>query len=501
MELTLSIKTNKCKFYPSKCLGVIAGNVLANTGTYYNNGNDKSIQIGDRVVVQILPSSGQVPYLMQRWANECRSDKKCTKWIKIADHEVTCRIDSMSTCTKSRSLRDSLLLRSSKIIHIGDPATICVRLHLDQFKVYASKLAILDGIIIKINNSDKNTMAIATLPTAPISTSTSSSSDAGTMLAEGERCWLHVRSNILSLLNILHGDTITDTKGEGKCNKISTGWIQFARSIPLTCRVVIDDNLTKHKYNAKGALHLECYDIIDIPKFRKSTQDYNFSQQPCHKRFDRKERHRIFAEWLLKIYGAEFLSRGSGILDIAGGGGRLSNAFYNLGIKSCLLDPDPRCDVEKVPFEVIDEPLIGNGSDLTQDAEKDENYLSNPTLIKRKERIRNIVSSCSIIVGLHPDEATEAVIDTSLRLGKLFAVMPCCVFRNLNPERLDIRKQERYRGVRDPFRSYNTFCRYLLHDKAPMGMRFSSENLPIEGRNKVIYLQSFNYECQLIRGM
>lgn len=38
------------------------------------------------------------------------------------------------------------------------------------------------------------------------------------------------------------------------------------------------------------------------------------------------------------------------------------------------------------------------------------------------------LQTCSIIVGLHPDQATDAIVDCALQLGKPFAAVPCCVF-------------------------------------------------------------------------
>jgi hypothetical protein len=497
--------------------------------------------------------------LMKRWANECRENKKCTNWITIAEHMVTCRIDidtTMLELEKSRSVCDAYILRCSRpgaIVRICDPSTLYVTILMDQSKFYPSKLAILDGVILKINEDNTATSQSSSSSTTTSSTIRNSNKDLSCLLEKGERCWLHVRSNVVSLLKTLHGESMTGidddnenenentgdnngnsnstniVKSKKKKSKIATGWVQFTRSIPVTCRIVIDNNLLKRKCNLKGAFTLECYEIIDIQKSeinsniiptRKNHNDLK-TKDECDiipqnrdivhhppKRLDRKERHRVFAEFLVNTYGADFLSTGSGVLDVAGGGGALSHALFNLGIKSCVLDPDPRCDVETVPFQVIDEPLSGDGLQLTgvvadNDKNGDDdvnNYLSDDhTTAKRRSRIRKLVRSCSVIVGMHPDEATEAVIDTSLRLGKPFAILPCCVFRNLNAERLEIRKQKLGGGSGgDPFRSYNTFCQYLLDNKAPVGIRFETENLPFEGRNKVIYLQSYSYTCQVI---
>jgi hypothetical protein len=563
----VELKVDKCKFYPLKPLAVIAGNVVSVTSTVAIDDSESTahhhpqqqLKIGDRCLVNVAPSTGQVLSLMKRWANECRENKKCTNWITIAEHMVTCRIDidtTMLELEKSRSVCDAYILRCSRpgaIVRICDPSTLYVTILMDQSKFYPSKLAILDGVILKINEDNIATSQSSSSSSTTSSTIRNSNKDLSCLLEKGERCWLHVRSNVVSLLKTLHGESMTGidddnenenentgdnngnsnstniVKSKKKKSKIATGWVQFTRSIPVTCRIVIDNNLLKRKCNLKGAFTLECYEIIDIQKSeinsniiptRKNHNDLK-TKDECDiipqnrdivhhppKRLDRKERHRVFAEFLVNTYGADFLSTGSGVLDVAGGGGALSHALFNLGIKSCVLDPDPRCDVETVPFQVIDEPLSGDGLQLTgvvadNDKNGDDdvnNYLSDDhTTAKRRSRIRKLVRSCSVIVGMHPDEATEAVIDTSLRLGKPFAILPCCVFRNLNAERLEIRKQKLGGGSGgDPFRSYNTFCQYLLDNKAPAGIRFETENLPFEGRNKVIYLQSYSYTCQVI---
>jgi hypothetical protein len=563
----VELNVDKCKFYPLKPLAVIAGNVVSVTSTVAIDDSESTahhhpqqqLKIGDRCLVNVAPSTGQVLSLMKRWANECRENKKCTNWITIAEHMVICRIDidtTMLELEKSRSVCDAYILRCSRpgaIVRICDPSTLYVTILMDQSKFYPSKLAILDGVILKINEDNTATSQSSSSSTTTSSTIRNSNKDLSCLLEKGERCWLHVRSNVVSLLKTLHGESMTGidddnenenentgdnngnsnstniVKSKKKKSKIATGWVQFTRSIPVTCRIVIDNNLLKRKCNLKGAFTLECYEIIDIQKSeinsniiptRKNHNDLK-TKDECDiipqnrdivhhppKRLDRKERHRVFAEFLVNTYGADFLSTGSGVLDVAGGGGALSHALFNLGIKSCVLDPDPRCDVETVPFQVIDEPLSGDGLQLTgvvadNDKNGDDdvnNYLSDDhTTAKRRSRIRKLVRSCSVIVGMHPDEATEAVIDTSLRLGKPFAILPCCVFRNLNAERLEIRKQKLGGGSGgDPFRSYNTFCQYLLDNKAPVGIRFETENLPFEGRNKVIYLQSYSYTCQVI---
>ena len=81
-----------------------------------------------------------------------------------------------------------------------------------------------------------------------------------------------------------------------------------------------------------------------------------------------------------------------------------------------------------------------------------------------------VLRGCSCIVGMHPDGATEAIVDFALARGLPFAVVPCCVFA------VDFRA--RGRGVS----STAAFVRYLAA-KAPG--RISVATLPFEGRNQV----------------
>ena len=53
--------------------------------------------------------------------------------------------------------------------------------------------------------------------------------------------------------------------------------------------------------------------------------------------------------------------------------------------------------------------------------------------------------NCSAIVGMHPDQATGAVVDAALALRKPFAVVPCCVFPESHPERVSRVTGERVR--------------------------------------------------------
>ena len=44
-----------------------------------------------------------------------------------------------------------------------------------------------------------------------------------------------------------------------------------------------------------------------------------------------------------------------------------------------------------------------------------------------------LFGECGLVLGLHPDQATEPIVDACLAAGKAFAVVPCCVFPEENP--------------------------------------------------------------------
>ena len=90
-----------------------------------------------------------------------------------------------------------------------------------------------------------------------------------------------------------------------------------------------------------------------------------------------------------------------------------------------------------------------------------------------KQRIKT--SDIKLVVGLHPDEATEPLVDCAIQFSLDFAVIPCCVFSQDFPQR-------RLRCGQEPT-SYSQFCDYLT-EKHP---EIRSQLLPFIGRNKVLY--------------
>jgi hypothetical protein len=54
----------------------------------------------------------------------------------------------------------------------------------------------------------------------------------------------------------------------------------------------------------------------------------------------------------------------------------------------------------------------------------------------------------SLLVGMHPDQATEFIVSCALALHKPWAVVPCCVFgREFPTRRLDVREKTMFTAL------------------------------------------------------
>jgi hypothetical protein len=97
----------------------------------------------------------------------------------------------------------------------------------------------------------------------------------------------------------------------------------------------------------------------------------------------------------------------------------------------------------------------------------------------RDPRSARLLDAARIVVGLHPDQATEAIVAFALARGLAFAVAPCCVFADLFAER----------RLRDgtPVRTYDQFCQYLVDLAADSGAAVEIDHMCVAGRNKVIF--------------
>ena len=99
-----------------------------------------------------------------------------------------------------------------------------------------------------------------------------------------------------------------------------------------------------------------------------------------------------------------------------------------------------------------------------------------------------VFAEASVIVGLHPDEATEYIVDLALCHRKPFAVVPCCVFPSLFPGRVVATKGSAEPEQEQQYEEVRTLPQFLdyLQAKHPAIKRAALSSLG-GSANTVIY--------------
>jgi len=87
-----------------------------------------------------------------------------------------------------------------------------------------------------------------------------------------------------------------------------------------------------------------------------------------------------------------------------------------------------------------------------------------------------LVKGCSAIIALHPDEATDAIVDLAVQRQIPFVIVPCCVFFRLFPNR-------RNRITNKPVSTYTELVEYLMAKHQSI----QRATLPFEGANIALW--------------
>lgn len=214
-----------------------------------------------------------------------------------------------------------------------------------------------------------------------------------------------------------------------------------------------------------------------------------------------QNRHIHFAKWLQARFPDSFQQSncandtGIHILDVAGGKGELA-ARLSMCLQQRVILVDPRpADIAHC-FESMVLPKIPNKWQKRINDQRAENpkfihekvqervvqlvtTLDENTL-KHSTEIKEAVQNASLLIGLHADGATEAIVDAALEYQKPFVVVPCCVFPSLFPTRKVLMPGA---SQTVPVRLHDQFCQFLVQ-KHPS---FQLETLPFEGRNVAIW--------------
>ena len=176
-------------------------------------------------------------------------------------------------------------------------------------------------------------------------------------------------------------------------------------------------------------------------------------------------RAQIFAEFLCLTFGEDVLRRGDGVLDVAGGRGDVSFELHTKrNIKSTLVEPRER-KLNKSQHKYLKKFKVSRGETppLCEQVRQEftpENF--------------NAFAECSVVIGMHPDEATEAIVNFAMEYNKPFAIVPCCVFPELFPHRRDAKG--------DLVTERLQLVEYLV-----LKTRARVAHLDMEGANQVVY--------------
>ncbi|KAJ8657052.1 hypothetical protein O0I10_007131 [Lichtheimia ornata] len=159
------------------------------------------------------------------------------------------------------------------------------------------------------------------------------------------------------------------------------------------------------------------------------------------------QRAMVFAQWIHETFGDYLLSDQvrRGVLDIAGGKGDVSMFLsHGYNIPATVVEPETRKQprhwytrLRRLTCRMV----RGEAPDCTVPMEEKWPYDLEPTYLATLmndaflENYPEVVEQAGLLIGLHSDQATEPIVDAALKMGKPFAVIPCCVFHHENRHR------------------------------------------------------------------
>lgn len=303
--------------------------------------------------------------------------------------------------------------------------------------------------------------------------------------------------------------------------------------------IINSSTAVKTKQQKKEEGRIRALEIsIATPNNSTGTKSKRTNRKSARHGARNQHRHKNFAKWILQTFPhilnecieanqneINKTTQQMHILDVAGGKGELS-ARLSLchSLRVVMIDPRP-ADIESVYMNSVVPKLPNkwqtsveekmkhtpsfvqdmlekrffqlimpftspscNSTPTTHDDKQDSYY--------KDDELDTAVRNASLLIGLHSDGATEAIVDAALLYQKPFVIVPCCVFPNLFRERYinvvdsDNNDTNTTSGAKDtlrekkvPVRTHDQFCEYLLAKDS----RFKKEVLPFEGRNVAIY--------------
>ncbi|POM59510.1 hypothetical protein PHPALM_31751 [Phytophthora palmivora] len=197
-----------------------------------------------------------------------------------------------------------------------------------------------------------------------------------------------------------------------------------------------------------------------------------------HGKIGKQQRAQVFVEWLVETFGAKFLASGKGVIDVAGGRGSVSFELWNKRRLPCtLIEPRPmKLSKQQHKYLKKQKKECGRADPtLTESLVPQVTALFNMgSFLENAENVQ-LVQQASLLLGMHPDEATDSIFDVAIKFNKPFAVVPCCVFGQKFPDR---RLADGNKVL-----SYENLVEYLTAKHPGIEKAF----LPFDGKNLVLF--------------
>jgi len=197
---------------------------------------------------------------------------------------------------------------------------------------------------------------------------------------------------------------------------------------------------------------------------------------PPEERAPHGERGNVFAAWLL-AHAPPAALRGGTVLDVAGGRGDLAAALARAGAAVVTVDPRPAkpTRAKARAWAAAAAAAAAAGAPPPRPPEHLLERFDGGFIAARAALLRGV----SLVVGFHPDEATEPIVDFALAAGLPVAVVPCCVCARAAPA-------PRLAADGAPVHSVAQFVAFLEAKFENAGRPAQRHFLPLAGANLVL---------------
>lgn len=222
----------------------------------------------------------------------------------------------------------------------------------------------------------------------------------------------------------------------------------------------------------------------------------------------KSHRAAIFCEFLVQEFGLQPQGKPTNdlVLDVAGGRGDLCFQLSALrGIPCTTVDPrgrklnkeqrkylkkqhnqrqqqgdQPNDDANSSIKESKQRNAAYWGEHISQwfdssfldDDNSDDNDNDNDNRYHQKQQHPDLRSRITLIAGLHPDQATEHIVDCALKHNLSFAIAPCCVFPTTKAGKTTLTFQE--------------WCQHLKQKHKDIQQTYMN----VQGKNLILYYKS-----------